>query len=86
MTRRGNMAAERARHGLQIADVASAVSVAEETYRRWEQGTSAPSSENLLDISKFYQCTPEYLLKATESKEDFLLNARKRIGQEGGND
>jgi transcriptional regulator with XRE-family HTH domain len=73
------MAAERARHDLKMSDVSDALGISVNTYQRWEQGTSAPGSIGLMAISKFYGCDPDYLLKETGPKDDFLAAARKRI-------
>ncbi len=78
--KRGNMAAERARHDLRMSDVADAIGVNENTYQRWEQGLSSPTSSGLVAVSKFFGCDPDYLLQKTEGKEDFLADAKKRIG------
>lgn len=62
---RKNMKAERARKGMTIRQVAAAVGVHENAVLRWESGFSEPMGSNLIELSKLYGCSPEYLLEQT---------------------
>lgn len=65
---RGNMRAERARAGLTIKEAAKAAGVHQNTLIRWEHGEADPCAINLVNLSKLYGCTPEYLLGMTDDR------------------
>lgn len=62
---RGHMKAERARRGLTAKEVAQSIGVHENALLKWENGKSEPLGENLIELSKFYQVSPEYLMEQT---------------------
>lgn len=66
---RGNMRAERARRGLSEKEVAEEIGVHANQVSRWEQGTQEPSGSNLLKLSSFYECSPDYLLDLTSERK-----------------
>ena len=43
--------------------VAEAIGVSRQAVSKWENGTSDPSTSNLIAISKLFNITPEELLK-----------------------
>ncbi|MEG0169901.1 MAG: helix-turn-helix transcriptional regulator [Anaerorhabdus sp.] len=43
--------------------VASSIGVSRQAVSKWENGTSDPSTANLLALSKLYQISPEQLLR-----------------------
>ena len=64
--KRGNMAAERVRRSMNIGDIAREIGVSSNSYSRWENCETAPSSENLIKLSEYFGCDPDYLLAKTE--------------------
>lgn len=63
-----NIKSERVRLGLTVDDVAKAIGVHVNAIRRWEIGQAEPSASNLVKLSSLYQCTPDYLLGATDER------------------
>lgn len=47
--------------------VAEAIGVSRQAVSKWENGTSDPSTSNLLALAKLYQVSPTELLSAAES-------------------
>ena len=62
------MRAERYRAGLTIKEAARAAGVHQNTLVRWERGEADPRAINLVNLSKLYGCTPEYLLGMTDDR------------------
>ncbi|WP_425358164.1 helix-turn-helix domain-containing protein [Coriobacterium glomerans] len=62
------MKAERARRGLSAKEVAGKIGVHENALLRWESGETDPLGSNLINLSSFYKCSPEYLLAQTEER------------------
>lgn len=65
---RYNMKAERSRMGLSAKEVAKRIGVHENALLRWENGDSEPLGSNLIALSEFYSCSPEYLLELTDKR------------------
>lgn len=65
---RYNMKAERSRKGLSAKDVAKNIGVHENALLRWESGEAEPLGSNLIALSEFYGCSPEYLLELTDER------------------
>lgn len=57
-----NLRAERARRGLTQVELANILGVVPMSIIRWETGTSEPDAKNLVRITRFFGCSPEYLL------------------------
>lgn len=70
---RGNMKAERVRLGLSAADVARRIGVHENALLRWENGEAEPLGSNLINLSKLYGVSPEYLLEQTTDKHEKVV-------------
>lgn len=66
---RGNMKAERVRRGLSIQQVAEMVGVHVNAVSRWENGEAEPLGSNLIKMSRFYGCSPEYLMEQTLDRD-----------------
>ena len=77
--RRGNMTAERTRHGLTIKDVSTATGISVSAIGDWESGRRSPNSEGLMKLSTFYDCSPDYLMQGIGSKVDFIKAAQERM-------
>ena len=65
---RGNMKAERARRGLSAREVSELIGVSVNQISRWETGEQEPSASNIINLSRLYECTPEYLMGITDDK------------------
>ena len=74
---RHNMKAERGRKGLTAKQVASLVGVHENAVLRWESGAAEPMGSNLIELSKLYGCSPEYLLEQTDDPRGVAIAASK---------
>lgn len=57
---------------LQQKVVASELGVSVQTVSYWENGTRAPSKENLLRIAEMYDVTTDYLLGKDEESEPII--------------
>lgn len=71
------MKAERGRIGLSAKQVASRIGVHENAVLRWESGAAEPMGSNLIELSKLYGCSPEYLLEQTDSPRGVAICATK---------
>lgn len=63
-----NIRGERSRRDLTQEQLAQELGVAESTIRRWEEGTTRPSSEALVAMAGIFGCTTDYLLGITEER------------------
>ena len=50
--------------------VAEALGVSPQAVSKWENGTSDPSTSNLLALAKLYGVSAEELLKSTSNQDD----------------
>jgi transcriptional regulator with XRE-family HTH domain len=66
---RGNMRAERVRHGMTLEEAAKVAGMHPNTLGKWERGEADPLAENLVRLARLYGCTPEYLLDLTDDRE-----------------
>lgn len=57
-----NIKAERVRRGLTQTELGEVLGVTQLTVSRWEQGDCEPGGRNLVSMSGFFGCSPEYLL------------------------
>ena len=79
-------------HGWSQEDFAEKLYVSRQAISRWENGTALPDAQNILQISKLFEVTTDYLLNedyesdtdipavqtATKEKED-LFSKKKRL-------
>ena len=79
-------------HGWSQEDFAEKLNVSRQAISRWENGTALPDAQNILQISKLFEVTTDYLLNedyesdtdipavqtATKEKED-LFSKKKRL-------
>ena len=49
-------------NGLSQEDLAEKLNVSRQAISRWENGTALPDAQNVLQISKLFQVTTDYLL------------------------
>lgn len=63
-----NIRGERSRRDLTQEQLAEKLGVAESTIRRWEEGTTKPSSKMLATMAGLFGCTTDYLLGLTEER------------------
>ncbi len=52
----------RKKNGFSQEDLADELQVSRQAVSRWEQGTADPSSSNILELSKLFNVTTDYLL------------------------
>ncbi len=65
-------------------EVAEAINVDRVSYTRYENGTRTPTSEVLVALAKFYNCTTDYLLGLTsEPNLVNMTNLPKELTAEG---
>ena len=57
-----NILTLRKQHGLSQEDLAEKMAVSRQTISRWELGTSAPTLENVVQLSKLFQVSTDFLL------------------------
>lgn len=57
-----NILTLRKQHGLSQEDLADKMAVSRQTISRWELGTSAPTLENVVQLSKLFQVSTDFLL------------------------
>lgn len=65
---KANMKAERALSGLTAKEVAQQIGVHENALLRWENGEAEPLGVNLINLARFYGCSPDYLLGLTDER------------------
>ena len=65
---RGNMRAERVRHGMSLEEAAKIAGMHPNTLGRWERGEVDPLAINLVKLADAYGCTAEYLLEITDDR------------------
>ena len=53
----------RKQHNLSQEELAEKLGISRQAVSKWENGTSDPSTSNLIAISKLFNITPEELLK-----------------------
>ena len=53
----------RSEHGMTQEFVAESLGVSRQAVSKWENGTSEPSTSNLIAIAKLFEIPPEELLK-----------------------
>ena len=66
---RGNMRAERARLGMSASELAAVIGVSPNALLSWERGEKEPKVANLIKLSEFFNCSPEYLLGMTDERK-----------------
>lgn len=57
-----NILTLRKQHGLSQEDLAEKMGVSRQTISRWELGTSVPTLENVVQLSKLFQVSTDFLL------------------------
>lgn len=57
-----NILALRKKHGLSQEELAQKMEVSRQTISRWELGTSVPTLENIVQLSKLFQVSTDFLL------------------------
>ena len=60
----------RKKNGFSQEDLADKLQVSRQAVSRWEQGTADPSSSSILELSKLFNVTTDYLLNDYYSDED----------------
>lgn len=63
MNTENNLARLRKHKGLSQWDVAEALDVSRQAVSRWEIGTAAPSTDNLIRLSRLYEVTLDELIR-----------------------
>lgn len=63
---RTNMREARILSGLTAEEAADRIGVHVNALLRWENGKAEPMGSNLVNLSKLYGCSPEYLLQMTD--------------------
>ena len=64
MNTENNLARLRKQKGLSQWDVAEALDVSRQAVSRWEIGTAAPSTDNLIRLSRLYEVTLDELIRS----------------------
>lgn len=63
-----NIKAERVRLGLSRDEVAKKLGVHVNTLALWESCETKPNSVNLINLSNFYKCSPDWLLGISDER------------------
>lgn len=75
-------AALRKERGLSQAEVAEELNVSRQAVSRWERGTSAPSTDNLMCLAKLYGVSLDHLVG--DDTDDLPMDAEKEVVVECG--
>ena len=70
-----NLRKERVQLGLSIEEVAAGMGVAPAALRSWETGEDEPSGSDLLRMSRYYGCSPDWLLGMACERTTGLVSA-----------
>ena len=62
MTLGNSLSAARKKSGMSQEEVAERLGVSRQTISKWELGTAAPDTDNIVRLSKFFQVPLEYLM------------------------
>ena len=57
-----NIEAERARNGLTVTELSNQLGISDKTYRNWQSPNGDIPASKLLDMSKLFNCSIDYLL------------------------
>ncbi len=77
----------RAENGISMQELAAAINVSNASICKWENGITEPKVDYILRLSKFFNCSTDYLLGKTDeyaiSKNDdnlssIIVNAKER--------
>lgn len=68
--------AERTAAGLSVEKLADVMGVHPNTVRGWEHGDFEPNGRNLIQMSAFYGCTPDYLLGLTDDRNQRVVGTK----------
>ena len=58
-----NIEAERARNGLSILSLSNELGISDKTYRNWQAPNGDIPASKLLEMSKLFNCSIDYLLQ-----------------------
>ena len=58
-------------------EISEKINIPSSTYANWEQGTRTPDYEILVKIADIFNCTVDYLLGRTDSKNVEILSGDK---------
>ena len=67
----------RKRGGMSQEELAEKLNVSRQTVSRWELGSAQPDANNILQISKLFGVTADYLLNDDDSSDNDLPNVKK---------
>lgn len=67
----------RKQHGLSQEILAEKLNISRQSLSRWENGTSLPDANNILQISKLFNVTTDYLLNDDYESDDDLPKIKK---------
>ena len=67
----------RKQHGLSQENLAEKLSVSRQAVSRWEMGTAMPDASNILQLSKLFDVTTDYLLNDDYESDEDLPKVRK---------
>ena len=67
----------RKQHGLSQENLAEKLSVSRQSVSRWEMGTAMPDASNILQLSKLFDVTTDYLLNDDYDSDEDLPKVKK---------
>ena len=67
----------RKRHGMTQEDLACELEVSRQAISRWEQGIAMPDASNILQISKLFNVTTDYLLNDDYSSDNDIPKVKE---------
>lgn len=71
-----NLLTERKKMGLTTKQVADRLGVHQNTYINWEKGNNIPTGDNLINLTRLFGGTPEYLLGMTDNQNEMVVAGR----------
>ena len=69
------MREERVRLGLSVEEAAAGMGVAPAALRSWEAGEDEPRGSDLLRMSRYYGCSPDWLLGMAKGRTRGMVRA-----------
>ena len=69
----------RKKRGLSQEELADVLNVSRQTISRWEVGTALPDAINLVQLSKVFEVSTDYLLGRQDSIPSFLSEEERSI-------
>lgn len=81
MTTGEKLQALRKKKGYTQEDLAELLGVSRQSVSKWESDSAFPETEKLIELSKIYKCSIDYLLKSEQEGDESIAPAEKKLSQ-----